>query len=443
MNMYYPKENLRSLKPINDTDFKYIWDKDWVRPYESPISVYMNFCNINAISYSQIIYYWRIRGSYEHNTDYSEDLNCFFTGSRIFVKTFIEKLLPEDYKVSFPKLAGEFGYDNCFRYCPECIKQGYHSLLSQLPQEKTCPIHNINYVASKSALVLGFKEDFYDIQEELGEFPLPCERKELDFSKMEEKVKEYSSIYCMNYFIPAKTCHDRFALDYDELVKTREFVCKVDRSEEFDSYYDAMWDYLIKNASAIFKTSLLNKSESMEMYLTYIRDTWYVDFEHLVILACLLDIFKDADTPEFPGRFPWIFGPPGENECISPSNMSSIIASYCLAVRGCWSPSDVFDFAILTHPHCGSVLNVFIKPYLKIDGAMYKLEEPFKNRENVSIAASKVVIDHIMYQFKRYVEIATEHETFDFYYEYKKTRPLMYEAIQTVEGDIYIYRMVM
>ena len=148
-NTQYQKENILNVSTIK----YYTWNKSWVRPFESPLSAYINFCSINALTTNQILKLWGCKQSSGVN-HYDNQMNCYVRIADDAIDKIKTIILPDDYYY-FPAIYGAINYISTFRYCPECLKQGYHSLSSQIPTEHKCPIHKINYIDSNRVISIG------------------------------------------------------------------------------------------------------------------------------------------------------------------------------------------------------------------------------------------------------------------------------------------------
>ncbi len=79
----------------------YLWKKEWVRPYESPISAYMNFVMLNALTAGDVRRYWDCPNS---SPQYYKDavINDVYGGSK-FIDNLYKQLLPYD-SFEFPHI---------------------------------------------------------------------------------------------------------------------------------------------------------------------------------------------------------------------------------------------------------------------------------------------------------------------------------------------------
>lgn len=135
-------------------DFRtYTWRKDWIRPYESLYSAFRTFSKVNALPYSismKLISDGRSRGFSPDRLTNLKELSCS-RPSRNFhpfraEEYVIQFFLSDTETDSFPNLnnkAIEILLSSEHRYCPECIKIGYHSWLYQYRPLRECPIHKI------------------------------------------------------------------------------------------------------------------------------------------------------------------------------------------------------------------------------------------------------------------------------------------------------------
>ena len=305
----------------NSTDVikQYIWDKSWVRPYESAVSVYMNFVNINAFIYVNVLHSWGCRDgkSERYVPEFNDRILCHGR----FPKLFMENLLPDDF-YRFPELKGSLEYRKNFHYCPECIKQGYHSMLSQIPHETICPIHNIPYVDHGSPIRIAERGRRFDVyMDELGRFPLPPEREELDYSLIEKHINnEFPDTIFIGYaapYIAEEERQDYYDKHYS--ITNREKIAVIDNSFSYRQFEDDLWNYFSDNAKKVFTTRTVcfgrnlnipdfnNMDEYLEWFKDYVCRNYAPASKYLpnvMMFACMCDYVKDVDRLEWPGDFP-------------------------------------------------------------------------------------------------------------------------------------------
>ena len=214
------KSTLQIVRGGNLRSHKFLWKKEWVRPYESPLSAYMNFVMLNALSTCEVKRYFDCAKE-SLVTVYRPEVVNEIQGGRKFVDKIYEHLLPYN-PDSLSTIKGDFTYRRNFCYCPECIKQGYHSILSQIPFENICPIHGLPSVDLGKQLMIGLKNytDYIDL---LGTFPLPPERGNLDYSKIEEHMRQYKDIKQRYYISSSMRIDEKKGLWYKN---TRILHCR-------------------------------------------------------------------------------------------------------------------------------------------------------------------------------------------------------------------------
>lgn len=136
---------------------EFTWKKEWVRPYESIWSILFNFCKVNVISgkmalkklgcdmaSAKIIYDGNMMmyGSYGLHADDYKKLYGF--------------LLPRWYMAQMKpymnmNIYTAFDLVNSELYfCPECGKEGYHSIFHQLTNMRVCPFHGNALIKAKA-----------------------------------------------------------------------------------------------------------------------------------------------------------------------------------------------------------------------------------------------------------------------------------------------------
>ena len=145
----------------------FIWDKSWVRPYESLWSVLRNFRIVNGFCTNKKA--MRMLGI---TRQYSQcNIHCLneivsyanmgFPGNDL--QKIKSTLLPDDYEDKLQPLARLFKDDSHIisiklKYCPACIENGYHSVFHQLSGLDHCFIHrNVSLnIESRTTYIIGF-----------------------------------------------------------------------------------------------------------------------------------------------------------------------------------------------------------------------------------------------------------------------------------------------
>lgn len=157
-----------------------------------------------------------------------------------------------------------------------------------------------------------------------------------------------------------------------------------------------------------------------------------------------------VNTSEYPGIYPEIFE---QSEAELPSTLPNIKASYCRAVRGCYSFFQIFDLDFIIKPMGGAVNSVIYNDTCFLDRIDAKINNihagydkptfPYTPKVlSLDMAVSTIIThDHFWYQSHEYISDALKRQTFDFLREYSNLTPLLYEVSQESNGCISIYRM--
>ena len=131
----------------------YTWRTEWIRPYESQYSAFRMFAKINAVTYPCAIKLLSDGCLSTFNYNQLSNLKerpCSISDSDSRHNQ-VEKLVIDFFSLDtvaeqIPHLnakAREIFFSSRHRYCPECIKKGYHSWLYQYQPLLACPIHRI------------------------------------------------------------------------------------------------------------------------------------------------------------------------------------------------------------------------------------------------------------------------------------------------------------
>lgn len=150
----------------------FTWRKSWVRPYESLYSVYRTFTLVNIISDTtapRVLTNGRTKASVLSNhlytmlsstcvlEDENNNLDSYVTVS-LFQKTFASEICTDKFPIFLNGDAKSICISPKIKYCPECLKSGYHSWMFQYAALKQCPIHHITLTESNN-MPLNEKKD--------------------------------------------------------------------------------------------------------------------------------------------------------------------------------------------------------------------------------------------------------------------------------------------
>lgn len=117
---------------------EYTWKSEWNIPYESIWGRIEKFRSVNALLPVQLDKIIKI-GGYSFYTLFSTDL-LIYRNQNYFVPQMSDVLrIDVDIFKNFTYINGIF--DTRIRYCPECIRNGYHSFLHQLTFFDKCFLH--------------------------------------------------------------------------------------------------------------------------------------------------------------------------------------------------------------------------------------------------------------------------------------------------------------
>lgn len=185
------------MKDSQFTVFKeYVWEKSWVRPYESPFGLFLNFCKVNVFTFSQACRTLKISRTMSDRGKpfFSRDIgiNVGFVGAT-GLSVFREVLGMGETPFFTDSALNEDAYnslvDPSFRYCPDCIKAGYHSYFHQISGCSRCFIHNADLIKTGIKYELCMNPDNKSQLGLPGSFtdniPLPCEREEFRIDKID------------------------------------------------------------------------------------------------------------------------------------------------------------------------------------------------------------------------------------------------------------------
>ncbi|MBD5797376.1 hypothetical protein BHU24_22160 [Bacillus pseudomycoides] len=159
----------------------YSWNPAWIQPLESPFSIFQKFMFANVFPLSKL---YGVFGSCLFRVRKIPVINKKF-GSLSSLEGFdretIHNILKIDLKYIEITTLKQFHNDNAnlwksdkyhLKYCQECLKQGYHSLLHQLVYIDYCFIHNTPLKNTCPSCTVVF---IYNLKELRFSGPFKCE----------------------------------------------------------------------------------------------------------------------------------------------------------------------------------------------------------------------------------------------------------------------------
>lgn len=227
MNMNVKGVNKRKLnKPgidtyVSDTYVSYLspytWRKEWIRPYESMFSILRNFCKVNVLNGRKALSLFGLRQTY--NVPVFCPGLMMFSDSTIHIDCYqklYDSILPDWYlEQTFLFRNGGIEEKESLRinkkvsYCPECMKENYHSLLHNIAGIKICPFHKTTLI--QTDLLYEIASLYIDLQTagkwNVANSILPCDRINQPSFYSQIKIPKY------DYFLPiVRTRH--YKTDY-------------------------------------------------------------------------------------------------------------------------------------------------------------------------------------------------------------------------------------
>ena len=130
----------------------YTWRKEWVRPYESMFGILLNFCKVNVMSGRQALKMLSQvpeKGSKCAGANQRLMMHYKKPDASLHTESIINALLPDWYieNMSIFLKMNQTTMQNLIRrsvhVCPECEKEGYHSIFHQFINLNVCPFHGI------------------------------------------------------------------------------------------------------------------------------------------------------------------------------------------------------------------------------------------------------------------------------------------------------------
>lgn len=124
---------------------KYIWNSNWIMPYESLWNIIEKFKYINVLTNKEL----KKILNFKPNRNTLQTSNIFYIYRN---NTFEESIVLDFFNLtdSHFEMLSMYKYNSIFSlmnkeiyYCPECIKIGYHSFYHQIKFMKKCIFHDI------------------------------------------------------------------------------------------------------------------------------------------------------------------------------------------------------------------------------------------------------------------------------------------------------------
>ena len=136
---------------------QFAWLPEWISSYESPWSIFEKFKYANRATVMDLFELF--------GTSYSKGLKATHLSKRacnlLTLEGLDETLLTKAFGLSLkevnrrninmltnilPEGDSPLYFHNILRFCPECIKIGYHSIFHQFTLVHRCPFHNVSLV---------------------------------------------------------------------------------------------------------------------------------------------------------------------------------------------------------------------------------------------------------------------------------------------------------
>lgn len=284
------------IKPI-----PYLWNKNWVRPYESVYSIIRNFCNVNALNGEKAMhllgYYSTGCANYRfllQTMDYyleesDENIIC-------------KDILPDWYISENEILDMNFysSYKNIFNdkicYCPKCEKENYHSYLHQIKGLKHCPFHRGTKIIETN--------DFYNIRS-IKSISKNYNNKEM-ILPIKRKLKScfYKNLYAINLFkqhvciIPYYTSPECYCEHYFDFLKgndpDKKWTVALWETDDYQIIKESIIEWI--NSQRMPKDILGNYSDGIVTIPRSIFSCGIVDAAENYIYKKICDIFNQVEN---------------------------------------------------------------------------------------------------------------------------------------------------
>ena len=156
---------------LAQNEYKYsgLWDRNWVRPFESLWGIFNNYKAVNVISnhssaMTSIGFNMKAAVTKEYFLSYG--IFCNLSRGKNDVDNIIAQFVPDWYIKQIEEWTSKQGIaafiSSKIMYCPQCMKNGYHSILHQLKGIRKCPFHpNVSMISYlKQSYILGVQSNY-------------------------------------------------------------------------------------------------------------------------------------------------------------------------------------------------------------------------------------------------------------------------------------------
>lgn len=148
---------------------KGLWNKSWVRPFESLWSIVNNYKTVNVVKEHSVAlkalgFQTKVTVAPDYIPNYG--IYCNLSRTKNDIDSIISHLVPDWYIKQIKTWTSKPGISSfiseMISYCPKCMENGYHSILHQLKGISRCPFHPNAYMIPylKQRYVLGKQSSY-------------------------------------------------------------------------------------------------------------------------------------------------------------------------------------------------------------------------------------------------------------------------------------------
>lgn len=416
----------------------YTWRTKWIRPYESLYSALRMFMKINVVSYSTAIKILSKGHSLTFNFDNLSNLKelpCSNTNN------ILHYCLAEQRVIDFfalDAITAKFPYFNAkarevllsprHRYCPKCIKKGYHSWLYQYRPLQMCPIHRIpfeegNFLIDQWAAGLWYHPSLQNIDTDpINAF----------YNKTFDKIKKVriftmdndtsnNNILLSNFLDKSfnEIGKEIYSRRVDKVLETKKLIyeqfnknwIKLFRENEiYQDGYRTSADIILKQG---FMETVGSKHKN-----PYYNET-FVGLLQIYITTMELTLENTGATQE----------------------IKELLNEYLIAVYGI-PYHNPLDFHLIFHPYNSDYdylqkSPAFVNPFIE------HRREREQSRLNENDWALICIDDHIKYQWHKFMQlVATDNETENYSEIIHKLHNVWYLIIEDTCDILHVYRCI-
>jgi len=442
----------------------YTWDAGWVRPYESPFSILVNFARVNVLSSKRALMLMQYSPA-----EYKKLINKMVSDT-VFSETHLfQEFFPSDYCFFHftpfdSKLQSSHQLYDEVHFCPRCLyDSGYHSVVHQIKGVKKCPLHDIplriihspyyTFPSLTDSIRMKDTNDTNSTYINVHRIPLPPERMELDLTGISnlDYLNPGHRIFDVIGPTNKKTteCFEAYSLtDFRDLTEVRCFsVSFLEKGmEEFDKdFIQGFKHTYVGSAESIGSNYGLH--ESVDDYLNTLMKRMRVFYHHnfsnncplAIEQACVMNLMATCNRSFILslGKLNKIIDSFSQLKDVITIDMLKTI--FCYIMVGCQFPKDIINPGYYHYSYQRDITMPRTNIDLSISHLWYMDIASDNDRTYIQYV---VQCDKFNYLWKEFYKIVEEEKLQDFSSITAKLPLVRYIVTKDTNDMIHIYRQI-